>query len=98
MEIVGLSIALISFSITVVIGGISLIRGVYFLFKALSNSNLDIAESNYFITFNFTNAIWVPNGLTAKGREYRAKAIKCLGIFIILSAITAALTMFTGSL
>lgn len=96
MELVGHSITLISFAITIVVGGISLLRSIYFFFKALSNANTEVAENNDFIAFNFTNAIWVPNGLTVQGREYRAKAIRSLGVFIILSSVTAVLATFTG--
>ncbi|GGK81013.1 hypothetical protein GCM10007941_34290 [Amphritea balenae] len=96
MEILGISVVLISFAITIVIGGIALFRSMYFFYQALSNTNKDVVKNNYLTSFNFTNAVWVPGGLTLKGREYRAKAIKCLGIFIILSAVTAILASIAG--
>lgn len=92
MEILGIILVPISFSITIVIGGIALFRGMYFVLKALANTNKEVTRANYFTSFNFTNAIWIPNGLTSKGRIYRTKALKNFGIFIILVAVNAVLS------
>jgi len=96
MEIIGIIAVLICFAITIVLGGFCLIRSIYFFGKALSHKNKDVTENNYFSSFNFTNAIWIPNGLTEKGQEYRAKAIKDFGIFVFLSAATYILLEVTG--
>jgi hypothetical protein len=98
MEMFGAISTSIFFAITIIFIGIAFFKSMYFFYKALSNTNKDVAKNNYFTSFNFTNALWVPNGLTSKGREYRAKAIKNLGIFIILIAANLTLANITGML
>jgi magnesium-transporting ATPase (P-type) len=98
MEMLGIISTSIIFAITIVIVAIALFKGLYFFYKALSNTNKEIAKNNYFTSFNLINAIWVPNGLTSKGREYRSKAIKKLGVFIILTVAMLILANITGML
>ncbi len=88
MEIIGNSLVAISLSISIVFGSFVFIRAIYFLAKALSHTNKEVASRNRYISFNFTNAIWIHNGLTEVGCRYRTKALVNLGVFMVLIGIT----------
>ncbi len=96
MEMIGAFITMLSFAISVVVGGVCLVRGFIFTIKARSNMNKDIASHNDFTSMNSYNVLWVPNALTNTGREYRLKAIKNICIFFGLLGITFLLNYLTG--
>jgi len=90
MEIIGLVLTLFIFAVTIVIGGMCFLKSIYFFSKALSHRNVEVTAKNYFTSFNFTNALFVPNGLTSVGKTYRLKALKNIGVFICLMSLLIA--------
>jgi hypothetical protein len=87
MEIIGLVLTLLIFAITMVVGGVCFIKSIYFFSKALSHRNVEVTAKNYFTSFNFTNALLVPKGLTSVGKMYRLKALKNIGVFMCLMSL-----------
>ena len=91
VEIINIILGSIFLVIAVVVGFPCLIKSIYFFSKALDHRNLEVAKKNYFTSFNFSNALWVPNGLTLEGREYRQKALRNLVVFIGVVCLLALL-------
>ena len=88
MEIVESVISVLWFVIVLVVGVPCLAKGMYFTFRAVSNSNPEVITKNSYTRFNVFNALFVPNALNREGVKYRAKAGKNLFIFIVLVFIT----------
>jgi len=72
---------IIIFPLAFVIGGLSLFRGIYFLVKALQNTNCG-AFNKTETQFNRLNVLWVVNCLNENGKVYRSKGIKNIATFI----------------
>ncbi len=96
MEIITSSIFLVGFSITAVLGGISFIKGAYYIFRAISNRNLSVSAAHPDTKFNICNALWVKNALTDEGKQYRIKGLKNIALFLCLLFITMGLAHLTG--
>jgi fumarate reductase subunit C len=98
MEIVELVISVLWFVIVLVVGVPCLAKGIYFTFRAVSNSNPEVMTKNRYTRFNVFNALLVPNALNKDGVQYRAKAGKNLLIFIVLVFITFVGGLFYGQI
>ena len=96
MEILGAIVTLISFATTVVVGGICLFKGIFFMTKALAHRNHNVTGKNYFISFNIHNSLWIADGLTEEGKSYRVKAAKNISIFLGLLLLTFFLNHIVG--
>ena len=96
MELAGAVISTILLAVTLVIGGLCFFKGIYFIFKASSNRNEDVANQSSFVKFNFFNSLWVPKGLNEKGKIYRRKAAKNMFVFFGLLLLTAAVSSHFG--
>lgn len=94
MEMISAVLSTVVFAVVLVVGGLCFFKGVYYFIKALANRNTEVTRSNYFTSFNFTNALWVSDALTPKGKQYRAKAIKNIGSFCCLVIVLAVVNNY----